>query len=67
LDAIQQYSSPKKPSILEHLDGDSTINRYFAFKLIDGSFFDFVVLGNELFLKNFLGGIENFISSYYYL
>jgi hypothetical protein len=29
-DAIQQYSSPKKCSILEHLDGDSTINRYFA-------------------------------------
>jgi hypothetical protein len=35
--------------------------KYLAFGLIVFSFFAVGVLGNELFLKNRLGGIENFI------
>jgi hypothetical protein len=35
IDAIQQYSSPKKCSIFAHFDGDSTMNKYFACGLID--------------------------------
>jgi len=34
-DAMQQYSSPKKCSILAHFDGDSTIIRYVADVFLD--------------------------------
>jgi hypothetical protein len=34
IDAMQQYSSPRKCSIFAHFDGDSTMNKYFACVLI---------------------------------